>query len=150
MLALWFVLGVIGGAVLAAQAQGGHKPRLLTAVAILLAVAAALGGEAWPLAVLAAAMGALNNSFQREGQVLVGLTYVTGAVVRMGQGLAARALGRDGVGWHQWLALWLALACGATLGALARLHMAQGAFWLASIYAGLLALVARTPGTARS
>ena len=153
MLALCFVLGVIGGAVLAAQAQGSHKPRLLAAVAMLLAVAAALGGEAWPLAalaVLAAAMGALNNSFQREGQVSVGLTYMTGALVRMGQGLAARALGRDGAGWHQWLALWLALACGATLGAVAQLHLAQAAFWLASIFAGLLALVARTLGTART
>ena len=153
MLALCFVLGVIGGAVLAAQAQGSHKPRLLAAVAMLLAVAAALGGVAWPLAalaVLAAAMGALNNSFQRDGQVSVGLTYMTGALVRMGQGLAARALGRDGAGWHHWLGLWLALACGATLGAFAQLHLAQAAFWLASIFAGLLALVARTLGAART
>ena len=153
MLAVCFVVGVFGGAVLTAPAQGNHKPRLLTAVAILLGVAAALGGGPWPLAslaILAAAMGALNNSFQRDGQVSVGLTYMTGALVRMGQGLAARAFGRDGAGWHHWLILWLALACGATLGAFAQIHLAQDAFWLASIYAGVLALVARTLGAERS
>lgn len=153
MLAGCFVLGVFSGAVLTAPAQGNHKPRLLTAVAILLGVAAVLGGGPWPLAslaVLAVAMGALNNSFQRDGQVAVGLTYMTGALVRMGQGLAARALGRDGNGWHHWLALWLALACGAALGAIAHIHLAQNAFWLGSIYAGVLALVAQTLGAARS
>ena len=65
------------------------------------------------------AMGALNNVFRRNGEVAVGVTYMTGALVRFGQGLATRITrgdpsGRLAAGW-----LWLGLAAGAVFGGLA-------------------------------
>lgn len=91
------------------------------------------------LAFLVLAMGALNNTFQRDGAVSVGLTYMTGALVRFAQGLAARIAGTGGEGWGNWLMLWLGLATGATAGAYALLSWPGIALWLASAWS--LALV---------
>jgi len=141
-----FVAGVIGGALLTSRHPGRHKPVLLLAVAAVLAAAAAadLAGLTMPaLALLAAAMGALNNSFQKDGHVSVGLTYMTGALVRMGQGIAARLTGNVAEGWGDWLRLWLALTLGAALGALGYAWLHVAVFWIASIWALCLAALAR-------
>lgn len=145
LLIVGFVAGVTGGAVLAARAGKRRKTVVLATVALLLGAAAlahALHAKAAMLALLVLAMGALNNTFQRDGEVAVGLTYMTGALVRMGQGLAARLLGTGGTGWSAWLLLWLGLACGSVLGALGWLHLPMLALWLAAGWAALLALAA--------
>ena len=115
-----FVAGVFGGAMLAARAGARRKVAVLTLVALLLAGAALAGvltHHSVMLALLVLAMGALNNTFQRDGEVSVGLTYMTGALVRFAQGVAARLTGTGGEGWHNWLLLWISLATGAVLGA---------------------------------
>ena len=140
-----FVLGVFGGALLAAWAGNWRKPAVLALVAALLAGAAGAGLEQWhlgQLTLLVLAMGALNNTFQREGEVSVGLTYMTGALVRLAQGLAARLAGTGGSGWASWLLLWLGLALGAVAGALAALNWPLAALWVAALWASLLAVLA--------
>lgn len=143
LLVAGFVLGVFGGAVLAAKAGAQRK------FAVLALVAGLLGGAAFSprieltLALLVLAMGALNNTFQRDGEVSVGLTYMTGALVRFGQGLAAKAMGTGNNGWEGWLMLWLGLALGAVAGALAMIHWPGLALWLAALWALALALFAR-------
>lgn len=141
-----FVFGVTGGALIAQRAGERRKPVVLGLVALLLGAAALLrlGGAIMPmLALLAGAMGALNNTFQRGGEVSVGLTYMTGALVRMGQGLAARLTRTGGEGWHGWLLLWLGLCTGAVAGALGWTRFPELALWLAAGWAALLALAAR-------
>lgn len=141
-----FVAGVTGGAVIAQRAGARRKPVVLALVAALLGLAALLrtGAATMPmLALLAAAMGALNNTFQRNGAVSVGLTYMTGALVRMGQGLAARLAGTGGDGWSNWLLLWLGLTAGALAGALCWLHLPDLALWLATGWTLVLTLAAR-------
>lgn len=141
-----FVLGVFGGAVLAARTGAKRKVAVLMAVALLLgaaALAAAMGRDETMLGLLVVAMGALNNTFQRNGEVAVGLTYMTGALVRLGQGLAARIAGSGGSGWEGWLLLWLGLALGAIAGAFAQIHRPDAALWLAAAWALALALFAR-------
>lgn len=145
LLAFSFVSGVLGGALLSGRYPGRHKPPLLAGVALVLALAAWLsshGHERGALIVLATAMGALNNSFQNGGKVSVGITYMTGALVKLGQGLAARIQRRTIEPWGDWLLLWIALACGATLGALAFVSWPGAAFWIAAALAALLALAA--------
>ena len=144
LLALAFVCGVMIGALLTGRLSARHKPPLLLLVAVLLGCGAWLGGAGHhrtALLALAAAMGALNNSFQRDGKVAVGLTYMTGALVRMGQGLAASLQKRAIEPWADWLMLWLALAGGATLGALTFVTWPALTFWIAAALATLLALV---------
>lgn len=137
-----FVLGVFAGAILAISAGTRRKPAVLALVAVLLAAAALASHFAVPaamLALLVLAMGAINNTFQRDGEVSVGLTYMTGALVRFAQGLAARASGTGGEGCFNWLLLWIGLAGGAVLGAYAITGWPQLALWLAAGWAMLLA-----------
>lgn len=141
-----FVLGVFGGALLAAKAGERRKPVVLGTVTLLLtgaAAAQAMGHTAAMLALLVMAMGTLNNTFQRGGEVSVGLTYMTGALVRMGQGLAAWLMGTGGEGWSGWLLLWLGLALGAVLGAIGWLHAPAYVLWIAAGWTGTLAFLSR-------
>lgn len=146
LLILGFVVGVFGGALLAAKAGKQRKFAVLCLVAALLAGAAMAGRGAeleLAMALLVLAMGALNNTFQRDGEVSVGLTYMTGALVRFAQGLAAKVLGNGGAGWESWLMLWLGLALGAVSGAFALLTWPAYALWLPAVWALVLALAAR-------
>lgn len=146
LLILGFVIGVFGGAFLAAKAGKQRKFAVLLLVAGLLAVtalAASAQQVELAMACMVFAMGALNNTFQRDGEVSVGLTYMTGALVRFAQGLAAKVLGNGGEGWDSWLLLWLGLALGAVAGAFALLTWPAWALWLPAVWALVLAFVAR-------
>lgn len=141
-----FFLGVTAGALLADRAGDRRKSGVLALVAALLALAAIL--RAWDigfayLALCALAMGAMNNSFRQEGSIAIGLTYMTGAIVRLGEGLAARLAGRTQTGWINNLALWLALVLGAASGAVLFYHWPYLVIWIAAGGAALLALAAR-------
>jgi len=133
-----FVAGVALGAVAAGLSGPLRKRAVLGLVAGLLLAAAAGQGHlphALGLALLVMAMGALNNTFLRDGEVSVGLTYMTGALVKLGRAIGGRLLGQPaGGGWIQ-AALWLGLATGAVLGALAFGHLGEAALWLAAGWA---------------
>jgi uncharacterized membrane protein YoaK (UPF0700 family) len=136
-----FVIGVAVGALVAETGGGRRKTRVLALCAALLALAAAFD-SAWQPGFLGAsvlAMGALNNVFRRNGEVAVGVTYMTGALVRLGQGLAARAMGRESASRLSAGLLWLGLAAGATAGALVYETARVAAPWIA--FAGALALL---------
>ena len=140
-----FVAGVTAGAVLARKAGRWRKPAVVGTVALLLLVAAGLRlahfGNA-SLALLVLAMGALNNTFQREGEVAVGLTYMTGALVRFGQGLGGRIAGERREGWALNGLLWLGLALGALAGALSFARIGHVALWIAAGFAVIMTLAA--------
>src|SRR5579871_2589277 len=93
-----FVLGVIAISFASRIASRRRRSVVLLAVAVLLALAASLAasGLAMPAALAAAAaMGAENASFERDGEVSIGVTYMTGALVKMGQRLAEALMGGD-------------------------------------------------------
>lgn len=139
-----FVLGVTTGAVLAERFGRRRKTAVLALASGLLLAAAAMGPgrQAGLLTATVIAMGALNNVFRRDGEVAVGVTYMTGALVRFGQGLAAlftRQPARDRL-----IAglLWLGLASGAIFGALAFGAWNGAAPWIAAGAALVLAIAA--------
>lgn len=114
-----FLAGVIGGAMIARRNEGRRKRVLLGLVAMLLGSGAGLlaGGFAIPfLGLSAMAMGLANNVFARDGEVTVGVTYMTGALVRFGQGIAARLAGEPLESTRGYGLLWSALAAGAATG----------------------------------
>jgi uncharacterized membrane protein YoaK (UPF0700 family) len=128
-----FIAGVVAGALVAAGDSRRRKTRVLALAAVLIAIAAlshSLGSARIFLAASVLAMGALNNAFSRGGEVAVGVTYMTGALVRFGQGLAGRLMGNAPEGAGASLALWSSLASGAVAGALATSHSPAGAPWL--------------------
>ncbi|HAG37555.1 MAG TPA: DUF1275 domain-containing protein [Erythrobacter sp.] len=114
-----FVTGVVLGSLLASRWPDWRKRVLLAAVTLVLgagAIASMLGSTVGFLAASALAMGMANNVFTKDGEVTVGVTYMTGALVRFGQGLAARMSGRSREGSRGYGWLWMALALGAIAG----------------------------------
>ncbi|MGI4863196.1 MAG: YoaK family protein [Janthinobacterium lividum] len=92
---------------------------------------------------LTLAMGVLNASVHKVGEVQVSLTYFTGALVKFGTGLA-NLLGGQHESWD-WLwqfGLWLSFLGGSLAGALMLLHHAQLALPLAAGFSAALALLA--------
>jgi uncharacterized membrane protein YoaK (UPF0700 family) len=132
-----FVLGAAAGQVLANFTGRWHMTWVLIGVVLLLVVAAVLRNVPEPMVF---AMGALNASMHRAGKIPVSLTFVTGVLVRFGQGLGNFLTGRA-TGWI-WLAQaisWVGMITGATIGGAAYLWIGEPAIWLPIALAGVLA-----------
>jgi len=144
-----FVLGVMAGTLLGRRSGPHRAVRVLLLVTALLAIAAICGDSgliAGAAAAMALAMGAENAVFEREGEVRIGLTYMTGTLVKLGQHLTTALTGGPALGWVPYLLLWLGLASGAVLGAIVYPVMGLNALWLAASGAGLAALAAARMG----
>lgn len=135
-----FTGGVFVGALVAKAAGRWRKPVVLVLVLVLLLSAALLAGTTGNglTLLMAAAMGATNNIFQRNGEVSIGVTYMTGALVKLGQGLASAVSGGPPLGWLPYLLLWLGLVAGAVAGALLFARMDIHALWVACLWCTLL------------
>jgi len=130
-----FVVGVMLGALLnkTSDKAGGVRVLVLVSATLVLASGLASAGAAnFAIAALACAMGAMNGVFQREGEVSIGVTYMTGTLVRMGQRLAAALTGGARWDWLAYLSLWLGLVAGAALGAFAYGAIGLSALWAAA------------------
>jgi uncharacterized membrane protein YoaK (UPF0700 family) len=121
-------------------------------VALLLAAAATLSAfdRPWLAAIaMALAMGAENAVFEIDGEVRIGLTYMTGTLVKLGQRITAALLGGDRFGWVPYLLLWMGLAAGGLAGAMTYARMGVGGLWIAAAVAGVLAIMAARMGPDR-
>ncbi|AJP73807.1 YoaK family protein [Sphingomonas hengshuiensis] len=149
-LILSFVSGVILSSVIARASGASHRHAVMAAVTLLLLAAAALGSFApgpIVLLLLAGAMGTENGVFQRDGEVSIGLTYMTGSLVRMGQKLAGALMGdAERWTWVPYLALWAGFASGVVLGAAAQGRWGWYALWLAPVASAVLTLVVARAG----
>jgi uncharacterized membrane protein YoaK (UPF0700 family) len=144
-----FVLGVMAGSLLRRRAKKRQAACVLALVAILLALAATFGMCGFLTGAgltMALAMGAENAVFEREGEVHIGLTYMTGTLVKFGQHLTHALCGGEGSAWRSYLLLWLGLAGGAVTGALAHPWLGLGGLWFAALAAALFALAAARMG----
>ena len=144
-----FVAGVAAGTWLGDRHAARRKRNVLAAVALLLIVAASLranGEIALSTATLVLAMGAANTAPSGNRTQGVGLTYMTGALVRLGQALGARLGGSCPGEWRGFLLLWISLLAGAVCGALLTIHAPAWPLWIgAGMAAVLAAFAARLP-----
>lgn len=140
-LILCFVTGVILGAVAGASAGRRHSAAVLVLVSLLLAGAAMASGwpGLWTPGLLALAMGAENAVFEREGEAPLGVTYMTGSLVRIGLGISGLLTGHRHPGWPGYALLWGGLVAGALAGASLFPILRHDAMVLASIAACALA-----------
>ncbi|MCP1471029.1 uncharacterized membrane protein YoaK (UPF0700 family) [Sphingobium sp. OAS761] len=143
ILILCFVAGVCGGAIVGAAAGRWQSATILVLVAVLLAAAGLVTGHSplWTAGLLALAMGAENTIFEKEGRAPLGLTYMTGSLVRIGLGLAGVVTGRRHPGWGGYAMLWLGLVAGAVTGASLFPMLKHDAMWVGSGAALLLAFL---------
>jgi len=79
--------------------------------------------------------------FQIEGGAGLGLTYVTGALVKVGQLMAAALTGGRRWDWVPNLLLWAALVAGSACGALAYHWINLAAVWFAAGVALALSVI---------
>jgi uncharacterized membrane protein YoaK (UPF0700 family) len=143
-----FVAGACLGSLVGAAAGETRRAAVLASVALCLALAAvahALGLHTVSVALMAIAMGAENAVFEEDGEVRIGLTYMTGTLVKLGQRLAQALRGGDRFGWLPHSLLWLGLLAGAVTGGLAYPRFGLDALWAAAAAAGILALVVARP-----
>jgi uncharacterized membrane protein YoaK (UPF0700 family) len=142
-----FVCGVFAGSLTGYVQKWPDNRRQST---ILLAIAAILGAVpliagagyvVFGLCCAAFCMGAENTIFARKGAVTFGVTYMTGALVKIGQGFAALAAGGDAKDLLPYLMLWAGLIVGAVSGALLFGEYGVNAIWVAAAISMVLAII---------
>jgi uncharacterized membrane protein YoaK (UPF0700 family) len=135
-LVVLFVLGAAAGQMLAGVTGEWHMSCVLAGVTVLLTIAALLATAPEPMVF---AMGALNASMHRAGDIPVSLTFVTGVLVRFGQGLGDFLTRRSSeLKWLGQAVPWLGLITGATIGSAAFMRIGEAAIWVSVALAALL------------
>lgn len=141
-----FVVGAGFGSLIVRGRSRYCQCWLLLVEALLLAGAGlghALGAhDDLAVAAIVLAMGLENAVFQIEGGSGLGLTYVTGALVKVGQLAASAITGGPRFAWLPNLMLWAALVAGGVGGALAYRAINLAAIWFAAAVALVLAVFA--------
>ena len=138
-----FVIGVIIGSLGGRSALSHRRVSVLALVALMLAMAATLNAFGHAIAavvLMVVAMGAENATFESDGEVHIGLTYMTGTLVKFGQRIAEAVVGGRRFAWASYLFLWLGLVLGAVAGALTYLRLGLDGLWIADGFALLLTI----------
>lgn len=135
-LVLGFVLGV-AAATLASQVPSVHRRGAVLSVSSAFLLASAFttlgsAGGVMTAILMAMSMGAINATYTRRGEVSVGLTYMTGALVKMGQHLAASLIGGPRWAWLPYGALWAMITLGSFAGAILYLRVGLLILWVAA------------------
>jgi uncharacterized membrane protein YoaK (UPF0700 family) len=101
-----------------------HGPTMLATVSLFAATVVDIFDLGWndnqldfpPIFLVAFGIGALNTSFVKDGEVSVPLSYVTGTLVKMGQGIERHIAGGDLSDWLGYFLLFASFILGATAG----------------------------------
>ena len=96
---------------------------MLTTISLLAATAADIAVRGWsgqvsfvPILFVAFGIGALNTSFVKDGEVSIPLSYVTGTLVKMGQGIERHITGGEVTAWLGYFLLYASFAARAAAG----------------------------------
>lgn len=140
-----FVLGVMLGTVVSRRYPPRKVNVLLTVGALLTlgAVGHSLAFTYFSTACMVLGMGAVNTVFQRDGEVSIGISYMTGTLVKLGQNLAGALMGGEKETWWPYALHWLALVMGAVIGARAHYFLRPHSLWVGAVAAFVLARYAR-------
>jgi uncharacterized membrane protein YoaK (UPF0700 family) len=133
-----FVTGVMVGTWVGRPLGDRRAPVVLLLMATVLAVAAAVALTRFTTAaclLAALAMGCENTVFQRDAGPAIGLTYMTGTLVRLGQRLAEGFVGGAWSAAVPDFLLWLGMVAGACLGAATYRALHLDGLWIAVVVA---------------
>jgi uncharacterized membrane protein YoaK (UPF0700 family) len=126
VLMLCFVAGVVVASVCRRHfwVAHPHGPTVLATVSLLAATILGLVDDGLegvdldfaPIMLVVFGVGALNTSFVKDGEVSVPLSYVTGTLVKMGQGIERHIAGGNVTDWLGYFLLFASFVVGAALG----------------------------------
>lgn len=128
--AAWLLVSFVGGVVVASLCRRyvwvnhPHGATVLTTFALVVATVVDTVMRGWtahdvafvPIIFVAFGIGALNTSFVKDGEVSIPLSYVTGTLVKMGQGIERHLTGGELRDWLGYFLLWAGFAAGAIIG----------------------------------
>lgn len=123
---LLFLVGVILGALITRLArriwdESRGREAVLWSMTVLFVVTSLFimfHQEHTAILVMSIAIGMMNSVFERNGEVSIPLTYMTGTLVKMGQRFVDAFFGGRHMVWLLHLVLWVSLSIGAIVGAL--------------------------------
>ena len=144
-----FLVGVILGSLIGHGAAGRRRSIVLAFVAALLTAAAGLtqfGSVPSGIGIVALAMGTMNAVFERDDDIPFGVTYMTGALVKVGQRIALALRGGPRTEWLPFLLLWAGLVSGAVAGSAIYPLLGLDSLWLAASASFALAVAAARYG----
>ena len=145
-----FVTGVVVSALVKRAVTAERREAAVLATTATGLTAAALVAMVSPppaFALTAFAMGAINLLFEQDGDVRVGLTYMTGTLVRVGHRIADALSGGPHWNWLPHLILWLALLGGGVAGTVAFRVLGMTALWPAATAAWSLVVLVPLRGS---
>lgn len=126
LLIVCFVAGVIVASVCRRHfwVAHPHGPTVLTTFCLVFATALDIVVGGWeeslldfvPILFVVFGIGALNTSFVKDGEVSVPLSYVTGTLVKMGQGIERHIAGGKIEDWLGYFLLYASFTLGAAAG----------------------------------
>lgn len=128
LLILTFVAGVVIASLCRRHLWNDHPhgATVLTTAALAVASGVDVVMSGWsapqvqfvPILFISFAMGALNTSFVKNGEVSIPLSYVTGTLVKMGQGIERHISGGTAKDWLEYFLLYAGFTVGAVIGGL--------------------------------
>ena len=126
LLMLCFVAGVVVASVCRRHfwVAHPHGPTVLTTLSLFAAMVFGIIDDGWeevnldfvPIMLVVFGIGALNTSFVKDGEVSVPLSYVTGTLVKMGQGIERHIAGGNVTEWLGYFLLVASFVVGAAFG----------------------------------
>jgi uncharacterized membrane protein YoaK (UPF0700 family) len=126
VLMLCFVAGVVVASVCRRHfwVAHPHGPTVLTTLSLFAAMVLGFVDDGWqevnldfaPIMLVVFGVGALNTSFVKDGEVSVPLSYVTGTLVKMGQGIERHIAGGNVTEWLGHFLLVASFVVGAAFG----------------------------------
>lgn len=126
LLMLCFVAGVVVASVFRRHfwVAHPHGPTVLTTFSLVTATALDIVVSGWsqgklefiPILLVVFGIGALNTSFVKEGEVSIPISYVTGTLVKMGQGIERHLAGGKVSDWLGYFLLCASFMVGAAAG----------------------------------
>lgn len=126
LLLLCFVAGVVVASVCRRHfwATRPHGPTTLTTLSLIAATVVDIVDDGWyehllnfgPIMLVVFGVGALNTSFVKDGEVSIPLSYVTGTLVKMGQGIERHLAGGTAADWLGYFLLFASFLLGAAFG----------------------------------
>lgn len=101
-----------------------HGPTVLTTACLAVAATVDFFVDGWsnhqvsfiPVLFVTLGIGALNTSFVNNGEVSIPLSYVTGTLVKLGQGIERHLSGGEAADWLGYFLLWGSFVAGAVAG----------------------------------
>ncbi|RFC00167.1 hypothetical protein B5K11_00310 [Rhizobium leguminosarum bv. trifolii] len=139
-----FVLGNAAGIVIAHVSER-RIFLVLGCVGLVLALASVTTVQGLLLArfyMIVFAMGMVNAAVEHIEGLPIGLTYVTGALSRLGRGIGRWIIGDRHIEWTIQIVPWGGMVLGAIAGAVLTRQTGGHALWMVSLFAMVLALAA--------